>query len=260
MHLGINISNGYANCWRCGWHSLKKVIAALLNIPESQARTVLKEYGGTSVKKVPETVAKIRVKQHKLPTDTGPLRVRHRRYLERRGFDPQTLQRAWKLQGTGPMSTLDKTSYKHRIVAPIFWDGEQVSFQARDITGKQKAKYMACPQDRELVQHQTILYGIQSEWEDTGIAVEGITDVWRLGPKAFGTFGIDFTQKQVRAMSAHFRRVVIIFDDEPQAQSQARKLQKELAVRGVEGVIETIEGDPGALDEGQAKALIRKIF
>ena len=259
FHLGLNESSGYANCWRCGWHPTDKVVAKLTGVTLSKARILMREYKGF-VRKAKEVKRKVRAKAHKLPSDTEALKSRHKKYLASRGFDPDYIEHEWGVLGTGPLSKLDKVSYKHRILAPIYWDGERVSFQARDITGKHKLKYMACPEERELIKHKHVLYGKQSGWADTGIIVEGITDVWRLGTKAAGTFGIDFTSKQVRMIAKHFSRVIIIYDDEPQAQRQAATLQAELAFRGVEAVIETIQGDPGSLTQKQANTLVRRIF
>jgi|SRR5690625_429887 len=257
-HLGIS-DTGIANCWRCGWKPLSKAIAKLLNISEQQARSIIRQYGGKSRRQAKEVKRKPRAKALKLPLCT-PLQNRHKKYLTGRDFDPERIEKMWRLKGTGPIAKLDKTDYRFRIIAPIFWDNKMVSFQGRDITGKHKVKYMACPQDREIIEHQTVLYGRQGKWEDTGLCVEGITDVWRLGYRSFATFGIDFTRHQVREISKHFKRVLILFDPEPQAQKQANKLKKELLFRNVQTEIIDLQSDPGDLSEKDAKDLIKRIF
>lgn len=259
-HLGFNLRQGYAHCWRCGGHHMDTTISQLLGIKPRAARALLKEYGGVGRKKVKEVKRKIRAKAHKHPSDTTPMKARHKRYLTKRGFDPDEIAETWGVLGTGPISKLDGVDYKHRILAPIIWDGEEVSFQTRDITGKHPAKYLACPKDRELVHHQHILYGKQSKWDDVGIAVEGITDVWRLGERSFATFGISFTRAQCRAIQKHFRRVVIVYDDEPQAQKQSLVLQRQLTFMGVDVASEVISGDPGDLTPQQAKELTRRLW
>ena len=85
---------------------------------------------------------------------------------------------------------LDNINYSHRIIIPYIWNSEIVSFDARDATNKQLNKYQACPLEREIVEHKRILYGTQEMWTDTGICVEGTTDVWRLGTDSFATSGI----------------------------------------------------------------------
>jgi len=259
-HLGI-ADSGATNCWRCGAHPLRQALGKILGIDERKLGPILTKYEVPIAAPTPtEVKRKPRTKAHKLPTGTMPLNSRHKRYLQKRKFDPDQLAEVWGVQGTGPIAKLDHIDYKHRIVAPIFWEGEQVSFQARDVTGKHPIKYLACPKDRELINHQDILYGKQEEWQRVGICVEGITDAWRFGPVAFATFGIDFTRRQLRHIAKNFDRVLIAFDPEPQAQLQAKKLMAELRERYVEGVLLDLPSDPGDLTPKQARRLIRKIF
>jgi hypothetical protein len=110
-----------------------------------------------------------------------------------------------------------------------------------------------------LVHHKHILYGQQENWGDVGICVEGITDVWRLGPSAFATFGIEFTANQVFHMASAFEWVVILFDEEVQAQAQAEKLAASLRFRAVRVKIHKIVGDPGDLDQEEANHLVKEL-
>ena len=231
----------------------------LTNLDYEEAKQIIKQYGGKGRAPVQEPKQKIRFAKHKLPSNFGPLQSNHRRYLINRNFDPDKLEAEWGLLGTGPISILDGIDYGRRILAPIVWNGKQVSFQCRDITGQHKLKYMACPKKRELIAHQSILYGNQSRWGKIGIAVEGITDVWRFGPLAFGTFGIDYTPSQIKEMRNAFDRIVIVFDDDPQAIIQGGKLLRGLQFRGVHAEIEFIEGDPGGMKQDDANHLIKLI-
>ena len=199
-------------------------------------------------------------KPFQLPTGCVPLAPSHRQYLSHRGYNADQLEQEWNLVSTGPISQLDGISYKHRIIAPIYWDGQQVSFQGRDTTGKHAKKYMACPKDRELIHHKEILYGKQSAWGSTGVCVEGITDVWRFGNQSFATFGIKYTQKQLRLIANSFKRVAVIFDDEIQAIEQAYKLVSELEYRRVEAFQIPIVGDPGGMEQSEADYLIKQIL
>lgn len=266
-HLGIRRSGNYANCWRCGWHPFDETIAELLRISRPKARSIIKKYKGNPFLGADDSsadeVVTIRKKSFKFPTDTGALKVQHRKYLKKRGFNSNHLESVWGLRGTGPISKLDKSEYKHRIIAPIIWDGDVVSFQGRAIAPSQKPKYKACPKDRELIEHQKILYGNQEAWGDRfGVIVEGITDVWRLGELAAATFGIDWTHYQARQIAKHFDRVVILFDNEPQAQKQAEKLKHELINKpnGPATFIHTINSDPGDLTQDEADDLIENFL
>jgi len=267
MHLGWEIESNHYYCWRCGFHKTTTTISKLLRITEQEVKHIIRQYrvGITTTK---ETKAKIRRKAFRLPSNTEPLSVRHKQYLERRGFDPDYLETQYGLLGTGPVSTLDKINYKFRIIAPIYWihGDDQVSFQGRDITNRSKLKYITCPKDRELIFHKDILYmntfpnDLSLPPFDIGICVEGITDVWRFGDYSFATFGIEYTHKQVRLISQMFKRVAVVFDDEPQAVIQANKLVGELKFRGVDAWRVDIDGDPGGMKQVDADYLVKNII
>ena len=257
-HLGYNISGDYYHCWRCGSHPVKKTLAKLLNLSQQEAQKIIKRYGGKTYTKEP--TVRIRAKAHKFPSGVGMMKSHHKRYLAKRGFDPDRLEDEWNLFGTGPVALLDGIDYKHRIMAPIYWNGEQVTFQARDITDRHKLKYMACPKDRELIHHKDILYGKQEAWGDVGICVEGITDVWRFGENAFCTFGIEYTNNQIREIVKAFKKVFVAFDDEKQAIKQSIKLCNELKFRGTEAFHINIQGDPGSMKQEDADTLIKQLL
>lgn len=260
VHLGYSLEQEYFHCWRCGGHSVIETLSRLSGLPSAQIRQLLRQYGGRSRIATTPSKAVPRMKAFRFPSGYGPLLRSHHSYLHSRGFDSQKLEQEWQLQGTGPIALLDNSDYKLRVIAPITWNDKIVSFQGRAIAPKAEPKYKACPKDRELVHHKHILYGKQEEWEDTGICVEGITDVWRLGPKAFAVFGIAYRQEQVREIAHHFSRVAVVFDDDPQAIKQADKLIAELRMRGVEAWRVDIKGDPGGMSDDDARHLVRQIL
>jgi len=259
-HLSYNIDENYFNCYRCGSHFVDTTISKLINVSEQEARIILKQYGLHLSISTKEPVVRIRDKAHKLPSNTMPLQANHKMYLEKRNFDPEYLEKEWNLIGTGPISKLDNIDYKHRIIIPFIWNNQQVSFDSRDITNKHKSKYMACPKDRELIPHKEILYGKQDKWKDTGIIVEGPTDVWRFGPFSCATSGIKYTSKQIRVIANSFKRIAVIFDVDPQAYIQANKLVSELKFRGVDAFRIDIEGDPGSMKQEEADYLVKQLI
>lgn len=279
-HLGFNIDGDYSSCYRCGFHSLQDSIAVLLNIEWFKAKEIIKQYGGHTYVKYVEKVPRHNTKAHKLPNNTTPLQSQHKKYLEKRGFDPEYLERVWHLVGTGPISLLGDLNYKHRIIIPYIWNGQQVSFDARDVTGKAMNKYQACPLEREIIPHKDILYGKQEAWKETGICVEGTTDVWRLGTNAFATSGINYTQKQLRIIAKNFKRVAVVFDSSPkkstslsmksirensnlskemQAEQQAKDLIAELRFRGVDAFRVSIVGDPATMQQSEADYFVKQL-
>ncbi len=266
LHLGFNIRNEFFVCWRCGWKPTTKTIAKLIHVTENEAREIIKRYGGKSaLARNQNTKILLNKKRFKYPSNTDTLAPQHRAYLKRRGFDPDKLEKTWGILGTGPISELDNIDYKNRILIPIFWQGEVVSFQTRDITEKHPAKYMACPEEREKVKHKHILYGHPSVWEKEGcICVEGVFDVWRLGERAVATFGIKYTTPQINVLAKTFKKVAVMFDVESQATKQAEKLVSELRFRGVDAscvYLETKNGkDPGSLSEDEAREIVEKLI
>jgi hypothetical protein len=259
-HLGYNIDNNYYVCWRCGWHPVINTISKLLNQSEKNVYHLLKQYGGTFSPIKKEKVTSCNKKVHQLPSGVTSLSNSHKKYLEKRNFDPDYLEHTWNLLSTTPTSTLDNKSYKHRIIIPIIWNEVQVSYQGRDITGKTDLRYKACPKDRELIHHKHILFGKQKKWKSTGICVEGAFDVFRFGVYSFATFGIKYTATQLRLIAKTFKRVPVIFDCEPQAKAQADTLISELKFRGVESFRVDISDDPGNMKQEEANYLIKQLL
>jgi hypothetical protein len=257
-HLGWNIQEEYFMCWRCGWHPPISTISTLLKVSTNQVPDLLVLYG---VNRTIITQKKKDKKEFSLPSNITGLGEIHKRYLKQRHFSPEVIEKKWKITGTGPVSKLDKIFYKYRILIPFVWNGQVVSFDSRDVTNKQMQKYMACPEEREIINHKHILYGNQEMWEKRGICVEGPTDVWRLGERAFATSGIRYTQEQVRVIANSFKEVAVVFDGEFQAQVQASKLVSELKFRGVDAWIESLKGgDPGSLVQRDANSLVKYIL
>lgn len=256
-HLGWNINEEYFYCWRCGWHAPIKTLSELLHISTYKVREILPEYG---INRSFISIPKKEKERFKFPSNTGALSAPYRNYLNRRGFDARKIEKFWKLKATSPVSKLDEIDYRFRIIIPFYWNGQIVSFDSRDITEKQSAKYQACPKNREIIEHKKILYGNQEYWTSTGVCVEGPTDVWKLGAQAFATSGISYTYAQVKVIASTFKKVIVLFDDESQAQTQAKKLVAELKFRGVDAINHKIKGDPGGLRQHEADELIKNIM
>ena len=259
-HLGYHLDEDYFSCWRCGGHPTIQTIQNLLSVSYGKAEEIIKRYGGVSKKKVE---ARVRVGTNKFKFPNGDLDMLppHKKYLERRKFDSKLITKDWRLKGAGPVARLDGINYSWRIIAPIMWNGRVVSFQGRDISNRHQMKYMACPQDRELVQHQHILYCDQTKLGKRAICVEGITDVWRLGPEAaFAVFGITYTPYQVQAISKLFEEVIILFYPEDQAQKQAKKLEYDLLGKNVKAWRVTRDTDPGDMSQDDANHLVKQLL
>lgn len=256
-HLGYNLESNNFVCWRCGGHNTVSTLMQLLNIQRYEAYELVKKYElilQAKIKKV-----KVVMSPFKLPPTLPELPPLHRKYLQKRNFDPDKIISEWGIQATGRIATLDKINYRYRLIIPVQWQGQTVSFTSRDITDLHPLKYIACPENREKVNIKTILYGKENKWGDLGIVCEGATDVWRLGECACAVMGIKYKPAQVRVLSKLFKRVAVVFDDDVQAVKQAEKLVWDLRFRGVEAFRVNITGDPGAMSNDDAKALINEL-
>jgi len=268
FHLGINLYQSMvSHCWRCGGHSTASALSRILNISTEKAKNLIREYVGTTVtirKKVEEP--RVSIFPIRFPQPFGPLNKAGKKYLEGRGFDPEKLEKRWKLKQTGPISFLDKIAYGNRIIIPIHWGEQLVSFQTRDITGKSDKRYLACPMKREVIHHKRIVYGKEEKWNKYPalIVVEGAVDVWKLGTCAVATFGTSFTMEQVLALSKIHHKFFIVYDNETQARQQARKLAVKLKALGKKVFVETVNTDPGDMKIEDArhfvKTLLKEVF
>jgi hypothetical protein len=252
-HLGINIDHGYTTCFKCGWHWLPKTISAVLNVGLGEAQRIIREYssGDTLEEYTTERPDRLR-----LPPGIIPLSEVHYGYLKSRGFKPSTA-RTWRLMATGIHG-----QYSHRIIAPIYLDHELVSYQGRDISGRSSLRYKACAKQDEVCLHQHTLYGIDSVKSSSVIILEGITDVWRIGPGSVSCFGIEWTTQQARMIATRFKRFAILFDSEEQAGEKAYELYQYLTSRGLSGEILTLPSDiedPAELTDAQVINLRKEI-
>lgn len=269
-HLGycLDIDNKFAGgfvCWRCGGHSSFQVLRAILK-PPADVKEIIKTYR-VSGHAGPSVHAEVRVVKSafKYPSATTALQPQHKKYLINRNFDPDYIEQEWGVLGTGPISTLsyrigkDKKvlDYRNRLIIPIEWQGRVVSFQGRAITSRSKMKYLACPEEREVINLKTIIYG-KTDWKRC-LVVEGVTDVWRLGFGAVSLFGIKYTLQQIRVLSK-FEEVFLMFDPESQAQVQAKKIQAALNFRGVKvELLNFLETDPGDMKQDDADHLMSEL-
>lgn len=255
-HLGFNISRGYTNCWRCGWHSLANTIHTLLECNWHQTQAIIKQYSTGITTNIPTTEHLPSVSVIKLPSSCGPLTAVHRKYLKNRHFNPDKLIHDWQLVGTQHVG-----NYKWRIIAPVYLNSKLVSYQGRDITGKSSLPYMACPTDEEVVHHKHTLYGIDYVVNRKAIIVEGIVDAWRMGRGTVATFGTGYTREQLLMMVKWLRQAFVLYDAEPEAQEIAQQLTAELYGLGIQ--TENIclgKGDPGDLPNETAAQIKRELL
>jgi len=246
--LGINLSHGYCNCWICGSRRLVEVMVALTGITYPVAYALAKEIGWS--KKPQERI----VGKLKIPKAVGPLWEPHRKYLLERGFDPDEIERLWKVKGIGISSDL-----AWRLWIPIINRGEIVSWTTRTI-GHDHPRYINASPGEESERQTTLLYGIDYVRHSV-VVCEGPTDVWAIGPGAVCTMGLGYSQEQMLKI-ARIPRRAMCFDRESMALKRARRLASELmSFEGETSVIELDHGgDPASTDRKEIKEIREKFL
>jgi len=240
-HLGINLATGFHSCWRCGRKGgPARLIVAIEHCGYKKAYHILKSFEGqgSQVYYKPQTICP--PESFALPSTTiDTLPSAHRAYLISRGFDPDQLQKEY-----GIKATLNIGRYRHRIIIPIYFEGELVNFVARDITGNFDQRYLMPPTHSVLMRRDQVLYDIDRSGESIAI-VEGVFDAWRIGKGAIATFGTRFTDEQCNILyRKKVQRAFIIFDHDAaltQGQQMAEKLSH--IIPHVENLVIS-EGDP----------------
>lgn len=245
-HMGFNEVHKYLNCWSCGPHSIAETLVHLLNITWREAKAMIDDI---------DAGKRVDVKRDgvlKMPSPLVDLMPAHRKYLRGRGFDPDSLIELWGLKATGPVSSLP-----WRIVVPIVYHGETVSWTSRKINDK-GLRWRSAGANQEAINHKSLLYGIDYI-RHTAIVVEGPSDVWAIGPGAVGTCGTGFSRAQVARLCRLPRRVVCFDNSEP-AQRRARALCDALEPFAGETLNVVLDADdPGSANKREINALRRLI-
>jgi len=258
-HLGYCLYQGYFTCWRCGFHSETETISTLLKLDWKDTKLVMGTYKGHgSARKALNVPTEGVSGVCHLPKGSTPLQTQHKAYLNKRGYD-SALIKHW-----GAIGTLwGSRPYSYRIIAPIFFQGELVSFQGRDFTGKSHLKYMTASKENEKVHHKHIVYGYDAVPGTSVVIVEGFMDVWKLGPGAVATFGIKYTKEQVQLLSSFRNRFVMFDTEDGEARKQAKQLAYDLA--GYGGYTEIVKlpfagKDPGDLTHKQGSEVMLELL
>jgi DNA primase len=142
---------------------------------------------------------------------------------------------------------------------PIYQNKQIVNFVGRDISGNAQIPYKPLPNEEALLPIKQTLYGIDNIEEGGSIViVEGILDCWKLGKGAIATHGIAWSKAQLPLIHQKKpKKVYILFDNEPDAQSAADRLAAHIWYAETEVVSLNSHSDPGALTLDQGRELMK---
>lgn len=247
---GFNNAGNYFHCWKCGGHDFKQALARAANIPFNEVDILIEQYAGRN-----SLLNKLNKKQAKaiqltLPTNT--FTPAERKYLKQRNFSPKLLHEKYKIVGGGITG-----AWKYRIIIPLILDGKIVSWTGRSILSKQKINELKIPRyknlsiEQSVIDSKSILYNLDNCMSKTAVLTEGAFDVMRLGDGFFCSFGTELTQAQIIEIKNRFSKVFIMFDNEVEAQTKARKFGLQIASMGVDVEIVDAYGDFNKNDGGE---------
>ena len=257
-HLGYNVRQGgnHFVCYRCHGHRAIDVISALANVPRSEARDIIEQYGG--VKSYAPSYKKrdwVLGKNAQFPVNTMEVNEKGIAYLESRNFDAEKIIKQFGLMQTGPVG-----QYKYRIVIPIYFNDYMVSYTCRSYLPHVSVRYMSCASANELIPNKDILYNLDNARNKNKIVVvEGCTDVWRLGHGAVATFGTAVTPSQLALLSS-FRHIILLQDNDMAGSVSWAYVAKQLKTMcKVSRVTLTNAGDPSELNDTDARYFMRSL-
>lgn len=217
FHLGYNIRGGRFNCWNCGKKLRNETFQMLTNLPPALLKQLLAD--------LPKQIAETGVLQAsgklRLPRGVVPLQKPHKRYLASRGHDWRVIRDVWNVQCT------DHSSHRlpWRLFIPFEYNHKTVSWTTRTIsTNPDTLRYITATREEEAIFHKHLLYGYDHA-AHVVIIVEGVFDVWRIGPGAVGILGTRVSREQLQLLS-NFAVRYICFDTG--AERYAERLAEQL--------------------------------
>lgn len=177
-------------------------------------------------------------------------------YLKRRHFDVKRLGQFYDVHYC-------EESFnwlcRDRIIIPIYSRGVLKGFQARFIGERSSwsdgpPKYYTAPG----TPRRFLLYNHDNAVKfQTGVVMEGPSDVWSFGPMGMCTMGSTMTDQQIRLLTRGFRRhsAILLWDpdvwERPKERERAEALVRKLEGRfdkGFASVLLPTGKDPGKLD------------
>jgi hypothetical protein len=192
-------------------------------------------------------------------------------YIHKRGFSPVELDKHYMVryapEGTEYGSAEDdtlRTMRTERILIPIIQRRKLVSWQARSIEdawgNTPEPKYIFPPKSKKSMW----LYNMDNAlFHKDMVIVEGMTDVWRVGPQAVALFGKKPSRHQLTIMKilwGYDGRCVICLD--PDARKMAIWLERYLKSQNIfpRGVVvaELTKGDPADHTAEEINAIITR--
>lgn len=243
--LGIHPDHLSCSCWTCGPKKLVQLLVELLGVSQKEAYALVKDLRkglSLGLGGVPEGSRGPSPSPGRFEMPTGVLGLlkQHRDYLRGRGLDPDEMERLWGLKGLGIAPRLS-----WRIWIPVLYRGESSSWTTRAISDEVELRYINARPEQEKLPLKSLLLG-EDYVRHSVVVCEGPFDVFKIGPGAVATMGVNYTREQLLKLTRYPSRAVL-FDSEPAAQRRAQALLEELAPWPGETVNLVLDSkDPGS--------------
>lgn len=181
------------------------------------------------------------------------------RYLEGRGFDPVMLSRQ--------LDVCYCTQAHHwwqmaqdRIIIPIAMNGRLQGWQGR-IVGKQPNKLVPKYFTMYGMRKGDLLYNLDNARKFPYVVlVEGVTDVWKVGPASVALFGKTMTATQELLVTSIWNKGTVFIMLDRDAKEDAEKIARRLRARVGKCVLIDLpdDRDPGDLSQQEIQHLIEQ--
>lgn len=218
FHLGYNKHSHYFVCWKCGGLPLIRTLADITGFSYKESKQLCGDIDPVEEEVIVEKRGTLIV-----PRSCRTLLHQHKEYLRSRKLNPDEIVQLWHVKGIGIASELS-----WRLFIPIEQRSEVVSWTTRSLKPNAVLRYISAKPEEEKLNHKHLLYGSDFVRHSV-VVVEGPIDVWRIGPGAVCTFGLQYTQQQLLKLVKYPIRY-ICYDNEPKARTRAVALAESLGV------------------------------
>ena len=158
----------------------------------------------------PQSFSEVKLPGLCVPLSSLPKNHKALVYIEKRKFDPLQLEKDWSVcycesaprdnEGRIPGTSIYAGLVQDRLVIPIFWQGQMVGWQARELHDEGNIKYYTMP---GLNKQYLLFNGDRAKQYRFGVIVEGVFDAFRVGARAVALLG--------KTMSLHQQTLVHTF-------------------------------------------------
>jgi len=217
-HLGIFEDTGVFHCWRCDrCGPFELLLMKLTGLSDTECKKII-EAAGVHFREDTSKQIKDIFNGKEISTTCSEEKTYLPKYFEKITTETDfPLLYDWMMRRSISICTLIKHQcgvcrvgkYMNRLIVPIFFDSEIVSFQAVDLTGFSRTKYKSA-----LSRINNYLYN----YDDVGqemIVTEGILDAWRVNENAVASFGTSLTDRQRSLiLKRNLSRLVFAWDSD----------------------------------------------